>query len=205
MYLLDVSEIPGRAEPNDCYAYCDIIADCHIRDHLVARGEWRGKGPAIVFRSDHIREHYGDHPENFRRGVLEIMLHETAHALPAIPSLPDFEPSPILRKIQADRFARCASTIDDGNAVESCHGAQFIRIAAHLWYRSLAAGFVGAPWNIFSGYRYNLSHPFAYVEALGDELRRMYSATFAEIEATPPPQAFADLWQADFMRLEKAA
>jgi len=171
-----------------------------IRDRLKAAGEWKGQGPCIVVVPEEITKETYDAHFSSRRIFNRVIVHELAHAVPVVSPLEDPEPTEADCIRQLASFREWASTPEpepgempwDGD-----HGDRFIRRALHLYERTCLAGFdvVGA--GLCAGWQYGLSDPRKYFEALGDEPERMREATFAEIEATDPPAAFAELFAAD--------
>lgn len=184
--LMQPPELPC---PRDTSAYCILGRNIRMRDYLLARGKWRGWLPSLVVVEE------TDDLETF----LGLLLHELAHALPFV-ELEDIEPTAADRAMQ-DLVALCWQTFDpyEAFAIEPWlgHEWQFIRRCLHLIHR---AGLVGAEIPlpaVFDAGRYGLSGLWRYRNALGDEPQRMTEATFAEIEATPSPEEFTQLFAAD--------
>jgi hypothetical protein len=202
VYLLDSADL-ARPEPTTCFGYASRLLDPAIHEHLLATGQFHG-APAgvIVFATARIRQDASD----FRRAMLEVALHEACHLLPAIPAnlrTAQFGPK-ATAAIEAGHHQLVASPPAGVDVVlREDHGARFIRIAAHVWFRAVALGFVPAAHEMFAGWRYGLSHPFDYVEALEGEPLRMLHEDFATIERTPPPQRFVELWQHDLKALQE--
>ncbi|MEQ8850143.1 hypothetical protein [Botrimarina sp.] len=167
-----------------------------IRQVVKEAGDWIGNGPAIV-----IIEEPAD-----SRDLLATIVHETAHLVPSKKLSEDREPT-AAEMVGAFRMAeRWAETpeIHQGPSGEpwgGAHGIDFIRRALHLHDRALRHGH-DVPFDSLgvAGHYYGLSWAGKYARALGDEPERMRSLTFAEIEATDPPQAFARLFDEDVER-----
>jgi hypothetical protein len=196
VYLIDAADL-GRPVPETCAAYCQLTAkDVAIRDHLIAANRWQGHGTALVFDLAAIEQSTCD----LRATFLAILLHESAHAVlirPAVPE-PDNEPSNLRRMAHETTYRTFANSPTATR--DEHHGAEFIRVLGHLWFRSACRGIVCNFGEMFSPWVYGRDL-HAYVEALGDEPDRLRDATFAEIRATEAPAAFSKLWTTDSERL----
>jgi hypothetical protein len=131
-----------------------------------------------------------------------VLLHEAAHLLPyrAPQPAPDVPESVELAALaewcsDPDRFGYELPRIHP--AWHPGHGREFIRVALHLWWRAALAGVFTDFTRLCGGAVYSLSPAFAYWRALGNEPVLMKDATFAEILATPEPEAFREWWRAD--------
>ncbi|MCE9547386.1 MAG: hypothetical protein K8T25_18095 [Planctomycetia bacterium] len=169
--------------------------------HLESRGAWRGPAPAIVLQLDRLLRECID--------PLATFAHELTHCLPARPIAEPESSAAAVRngqrysilwaELPADRFA------DGPEPWHSDHGDRFIRIFIHVCHRAWEHDFKFLAGGCAAGERYGLSHLLKYAAALDDEPQRLMGSTFAEIEATPVPQAFADLWAADVARYTNGA
>jgi hypothetical protein len=153
---------------------------------------WQGDGQVIVItnRLD-------------RHKIRGTILHEASH--PTIATQPIETLSPELQLMEAE-FMRINSThrsIGDAPVMPNWyrhHGIEFIRRATHLHFRAWRAGYdVGLPMMNVAGWGYDLSPAWLYRRALGDEPRRMWEATLAEITAAPVPIDFQDLFVTDLI------
>lgn len=167
---------------------------------LRAAGRWRGVRPIVVFDEELIDRHAHQHGWSPEKLTTTVFVHELGHCLP-FESLPD----PVAQDIEPDQTtldrsaARYRRFVDAPPRPEpwAGHGHEFIRRALHLWWRADQAG-CKIPLSILGcGRAYGLSHAREYLRALGNEPARMHDATFAEIEATPPPAEFVELFESD--------
>lgn len=160
-----------------------------LRDHLCKVGQWQGWRPAIIFI---------DQPADPSE-LLGLALHELAHALP-FEELADVEPTAEDRQKQ-EEFLLAWQSIDPTPLLQATpwlgHATPFVRRALHLVYRAaLLRREVGLPCVMDCG-TYRLSGLWKYRRALGDEPKRMAGCSFREIEETPMPVAFRELFEAD--------
>lgn len=195
LYLFDSKDL-AKPEPA-CLAYASRFLHPLERQWLEDNGQFAGPPSGVItFCTDAIRAA----AENFNRCLLEIALHEICHLLPA--------PTEIER---AAKFGpRMTAAIEEGHrqlvesppagideVLKEDHADRFCRVAAHVWFRAAALGIIPAAHHMFAGWKYGLSHPHQYLEALGDEPLRLLHEDFATIEKTPQPAAFKALWEAD--------
>jgi hypothetical protein len=181
--------------PIDTAAYTIRGRHIELRQHLVDRGEWQGNGSMIVLV---------DPPED-RRDFLALVLHETAHCLPAT-FLPDAEPTPEQQEKQERSFLLWAKAdpLTENVVTWRGHGVRWIRRVLHLHYRALWQGVVlPLAWLSCAGPAYGLSPIWRYVEALGAEPFKFRSYPFREIEANPPPAEFTSLFLEDTQEKSK--
>lgn len=172
-----------------------------LRSHLQQIGQWRGWGPIIIFI---------DTPD-VREQFLGTGLHELAHVLPVPPVYyEDFEPIPELAQLQALMLAKLAlktaeQVLSDGVPWHD-HDSRFIRRVLHLRHRLKVAANIEIPLPMLTaaGLRYQLSGLWRYSTALGNEPAQMLDRTFAEIEQTPPPAKFIDLFVNDVLAWTKS-
>jgi hypothetical protein len=135
-------------------------------------------------------------PGAFESAVLNVLVHEVAHAVP--PQKIIYEPvdTPRARELQLVRMQRVWSTPDAEPGTQAdCHDAKFIRRAIHLWIRATLAGWT-VPLQRLFGSLYQ-SHEWVYLTLLLKEAVDVRQATFTQIEATSPPAGFVEQWQAD--------
>ncbi|MDX1945245.1 MAG: hypothetical protein SFU86_07550 [Pirellulaceae bacterium] len=202
LYLLDRAELT-RPWPNDCLAYCGPT-DKFSCDYLAAKNKWHGHGVLIAVDFTRFAE---DHPENRRWAFLNLFLHELAHGVPAPPpraETDDAEIAALLTRLESERYERAAAQAEKTmNETDSDHGFRFLRTVIHLWYRALTSGFFGHL-DAIMGPMYGIASMARYVEALGDEPRRMFAETFGHIQATKPPAAFSALWTNELSRAKRS-
>ncbi|QDT74430.1 hypothetical protein [Lacipirellula limnantheis] len=132
-----------------------------------------------------------------------VLIHELGHVAAVKP----VEWSPIDREfIGADmpafrsRLLAKSANIPEPpiDAPDAHHGARFLRATLHVYGRAQQLGIeavlseiVGAVGNGW------LSPEVDYLRVLQGEIHAMRGESFATILATPPPEAFSELWQAD--------
>lgn len=216
LYVLLDAELPAELRAADGPAgYTTRHLDLILRPTLERRGRWRGRGPAMVVVPDALAAGLGHLTRPARRRgfipeMLGTVLHELAHVLDLGPSR---GPEPSANFI---RFAALALEAELHGVTEPTNGprsdvpwhrheAAFIRTAVHLAYRARAQGVHMPPEDVFDATEYGLSPTRRYAAALGDEPARLAGCDFATIRATPPPVAFAELWQADVQRWKSQA
>lgn len=189
---------PGMPKPFNIGAYADTsysLGAPLVRDSLIASNQWRGPGPTIVY---------------INPPTLGVTMHELAHMLPLKDEYPeDREPTAGNRRFEAKAAAAWAS-----GAIEPIdprqpwfgHEADWIRYTFHVWWRATNLhGFRVHPVKLcVAGKRYGLSHARGYLEALGDEPKRLQASTFKEIQAIEPPAEFSELFEQDVLRWKAA-
>jgi hypothetical protein len=182
----------GFPSVGDTVAFTSGACNFMFRDALIAEGRWRGPGTAVAFCKAMERE-----------VALGMMLHEIAHCLPFVDPPMDCATVPTMRIVQmelaASQLARPLGDSLDKPRWYKGHGFAFIRNCVHLHFRAWQLGFeIALPSLEFADSQYDLSPPWRYMRACGDEPRRMQAATFADIVAQNPPAEFRQLWLADF-------
>ena len=166
-----------------------------LRDALIADNRWRGPGAMIVFCHDNPREK-----------LWGTTCHELAHRLPVATFGPDVPPTPLDREREhanAEKFSveECYNGEQNRPGWWLHHGMAFVRTAIHLHTRAWSAGFeVPLPAVHCAGRGYDLSEAWKYKSALGDEPRRMLTASFSEILSIKAPEDFIELFHDDCRR-----
>lgn len=149
-----------------------------------------------------------------RRGflpeMLGMVLHELAHVLDLGPRRGPEPSASFIRFVTLALKAELHGVTEPTNSPRSDvpwhrHEAAFIRNAVHLAYRAWAHGVHMPPEDVFDANEYGLSPTRRYAATLSDEPARLAGCDFATIRATPPPAAFAELWQADVQRRKSQA
>jgi hypothetical protein len=196
LYVLNAAAT-GRPEPASCRGTSTRHCDSGIRDTLIDNGAWRGPGPMIVLDLTRILADVGE--DDFRGDVLQIFLHELAHILPADPVVADSEPSELTRRIDRELHAEfCEAACSVGaNLVDKFHDGAFVRRCCHLWWRAITSDFAIPLPGLCAGFPYQQHPTAACFAALAGECSALEFKTFAEIEATPPPSLFAEIWEFD--------
>lgn len=193
-----VAETLGLADA--CDGYTTPSLDLYLRDAIGPA--WRGRGPCLVVNDLVLT---ADVPEDLEPYFLATAIHELAHILER-PCLfrdrPQAEPNRltfealVLARIVTETLPEAAQA-----AEILSHGDRFIRAALHLCHRAARVGEPIALPLVCAGWRYGLSHAYAYRAALGDEPTRLADAAIRDVLATPPPEPFARLWVDDLSHL----
>ncbi len=181
--------------------------DLILRPTLEHQRRWHGRGPAILLDPAAIAASLARRPRSARRRTFPVVatavvLHELAHIIAAGPR-DDAAPEPGLIEfgrlvLAADLTGTVPPTSGPDAAVPWFgHEWPFIRLTMHLAYRAEALGYGLAATDIFDAAAHGLSFSRLYMAALGDEPQRLADRPITTIGRVPPPQAFADLWQAD--------
>jgi len=187
LYVLNQpGELPA---PKDTRGY-HVGGPCApMQQYLKGKGDWRGPGPAIVFVT----------PDLTREEAVVLFLHELAHALPYSPPLPVVAITDDALGAGRDALQAWCDDPEPDDAsrpqwIVGNHHQNFHRIALHLWWRAALLGEVVPFDGLCGGRHYDLSPPYMYWRAIGNEPIKMQHATFAEILASDPPKLFRDLW-----------
>jgi hypothetical protein len=141
-------------------------------------------------------------PSAIRATFLETVAHEVGHIVREawIPSLSDPEDIPARVTARVERFASVGLAPDNKARREAWfhHDAPWIRSYLHVSHRLERA--LGLPCVPSFSPCYGLSSAWKYESAFGDEPQRLGHIPSPEIHATPPPEAFVQLWKADVRR-----
>jgi hypothetical protein len=180
--------------PDDCcgLALPEIVAP-QVVDLLRAAGKWTGPGPVVVLDLAAIEE---DAPRgHVEHATFAVACHEYAHLLPARPVLVTSD-TPELRAAHVELIEQFRAAPIPPIEADPSHDLAFIRRYCHLIVRATDACW---PIHVRGGWG---SFPLgmcaeSYLAAVADEARLMRDWSFARIEATPPPQALVDRWEAD--------
>jgi len=189
LYLVFASDLAVLSDYIDpsCDAVCGRHLDLELRSHLESRGQWQGRGAAIIARDD------------VGNGALAgLILHELGHILDA--SLDLSEP---------ESFSHIERLLEISAAVREfwnqsptdlpawfAHEAVWLRNCIHLHARFEAAG-MSVPLPLVIPGHYGISSCWKYHAELGDEPKRLERESFATIRNTKPPREFSDLWCRD--------
>ncbi len=190
------------------------FVDIAFQERLSECGKWRGRGPAIVLDDvsllNDVNQSRADPSiaaKQFRQLVHGVLLHELAHVLDKPIDLT--EPTSLeaeLATVAVTKWCKAPPKPKTAVAPFVGHTGTWIRNAVHLAYRAQQMGVTVPLTTIVNSVFYELSWPWEYRAALGDEPARMANASFAEIRETKPPNNFIDLWRSDarkwFMEIE---
>ena len=195
LYVVDGSIFDGLEIRRDVLAW-PTPGGNGLRDCASDIGsDWKGTGAAhLSFRR---RDRRKCKPEYFRDGVLNTLIHETGTSLAAIAADPeddlaDLFDVPRFASGRHERESRPTHSRPEPGSAEDFHG-EIRRIATHLWAVPVvrmehpAAGLYGSAC-------ITLVQPPHFVATLLREIVEMRDATFAEILAHDPPEAFTELW-----------
>lgn len=196
LYVVPQSSLPTQCGSGDgCFAYTTPSLDLYLREHIPG---YRGRGPCMVVNDLALAEDIDE--EDLAWQTLVTVLHELAHILdrPALfEERAGVDPNRLLFESLVVANASASPPRVDIPLYHG-HEAGFIRIALHLCFRARQLGYDIYHGVICGGHRYGLSHASRYLEALGDEPARCSGTLFRDIKTVTPPEAFSQLWAADF-------
>jgi hypothetical protein len=196
VYTLDAADLQGTMPRADCMAWHTGF-NHDIRQWLIDRHEWRGILPVVVIDVEAIRGGAADVPFTWTTLAHQVFVHELAHAVPYF----DCGGRDIPREPTAERLERHREHYAKWAANPTTllpwagHDDWFTRAALHLRHRAIAEGFDIPLHGLCAGWGYAMSPAWVYAEALGDEPERLANCSFDEIEATPAPAAFTELFE----------
>jgi hypothetical protein len=189
-YLVRQADLPGLPVPVETRAYCQQQPSPATTQALRDADLWRRPAPVIIFV-----EPLTDRLEAYGR-----FLHELTHILPFSPVV---ERPTTPAELSADT-ASVAAWAAEGNADMGLprwaphHGRHYLRIVSHLWHRTLDLCCLDVPKRYILHWEYDLLPLSAYIDVLMPELRSTDPNTpFADILATPEPDAFRVLFNQD--------
>jgi hypothetical protein len=182
--------------------------DLALRPQLEAAGEWQGEGVAIIVDAERLcSEALSD--GDAERIITGVVLHELCHWVDRLD-----RPDPV--RSSPDPYAMFAEFCDKLKTPPTVapafppvllgHGEEFIRLAAHAWYRAAhGGGMILRPIylrfaNDYPGLEM-LDSASDYIEALGDEPELCEGIALRRIIASKPPEAFTALWNATLIKL----
>ena len=183
LYLVDGADLyPERFAC--AIAHRDGLAT--VRRFLEGTGEWCGPGPIISFLQPLST-----------LGRVAVLTHELAHVLPATPCADVPATDESIAKA-ANYIAFASDSAPDHPRWSPSHGREFVRILIHCWWRlAMHCEIVVPIQDTFHAHSYDLTCIQWYQVALGAEPIKMQHAGFAEIVATPEPEDFVGMWNAD--------
>lgn len=190
----------------------DLIARPYIRN-------WQGRGPAFAVNdialtvdANSFLGYRASRPDEARRwfdaAAREIALHEVAHILdrgvergePPAPELMEA----VRQAINGD--VKATVSHEPPVHADPFHGPRWMRAALHVtWRHNQRTGRVVSYESVLTPWNSGLSPAWDYYAALGNEPERMADQTFGEILSSPLPAAFAELWESDIKKLQRAA
>ena len=185
LYVLNAAELPWLPPAaGDClgFAIPDFV-DCNVVDALGDR--WQGAGPVIILQ-----------PCDFRPKLLQTMLHELGHVLPAkCPAdMRDLVDDPAKFKTWQHQKLAVGLALPDlpmGDP-DDCHDHRFVRRCLHLFTRATAAGYDVPLHGLFQ--LPTMTWPAHFLPLVLREAQVMRGHRFSEIEQTPAPEDFLAMW-----------
>lgn len=186
LYMLRAGDYP-MLRGVDAYAPHRITAVWRSRLENII--QWRGNGQLVILGNSVA--------QMTREETLGVVLHECCHLLPHCEPLDC--PEPTLEAIRASLTHASELSLTDNPAATASpwgvwHGADFHRIACHVWARAWTLGYHLHPDSLRAGDFFGLPKLGVFVQSLGDELRTMADLPFQEILQAPMPPMFAWLW-----------
>lgn len=202
-YVADLSDLPADQRPADLLG---VTSPVHDVAHKPGLGErWAGRGPAVSIAAARLyagalQDAAGN--ESFACELVEgraiaVCCHELAHVLegPFDASLSADELFGVAVGDMMRRYA--AGDVPPPRVPWQGHDGQWLRMLAHVVYRTEALIGHRLPGSWLSQHDYGLSPLHTYRRALVDEVEAMAGASFAEIRTTRPPASFVRLWRGD--------
>ena len=192
LYVMKAEEHPIEWLPH-WLAIFSPLADLKAQPTLESLGLWSGRGCCIIVRDD-----FETWSTRCQCGTL---LHETAHAIEHIIQGDAFPPlaelSPVAREMLDGSESELlrAEGIDRNDLIRSQHGADFTRLAMHLYWRARSEMYLTASDLQFLHGAYSLS-PDRYddvVASLSHELARSRNLNLTRLRQAPA--AFLALFQ----------
>ena len=192
LYVLRNDEHPIEWSP-EWMACFSPLADLKAQPTLESLGLWNGRGCCVTVRND-----FESWSTRCQCGTL---LHETAHAIEHIIQGDAFPPlaelSPVAREMLDGSESELlrAEGIDRNDLIRSQHGADFTRLAMHLYWRARSEMYLTASDLQFLHGAYSLS-PDRYddvVASLSHELARSRNLNLTRLREAPA--AFLALFQ----------
>ena len=192
LYVMKAEEHPIEWLPH-WMAIFSPLADLKAQPTLESLGLWSGRGCCIIVRDD-----FETWSTRCQCGTL---LHETAHAIEHIIQGDAFPPlaelSPVAREMLDGSESELlrAEGIDRNDLIRSQHGADFTRLAMHLYWRARSEMYLTASDLQFLHGAYSLS-PDRYddvVASLSHELARSRNLNLTRLRQAPA--AFLALFQ----------
>lgn len=161
-----------------------------IQKHLERCGEWRGYHPCVVLNPS---------PHAEPQEVLGLFTHELSHVATCGLEEPTVETLEFNYKMYLQfTEASPGSPTDVFLPPYAGHESDFIRRALHLHSRIIGAGHALRLSELsVAGPRYGLSNILDYCEALDDEPYQLRNESLKQIELTPPPKPFSELYESD--------
>ena len=190
MYLLKASEAATDWQPH-WMAVFSQLADLQVQSTIESLGLWSGRGCCIQVRDDFST--WSNRPQ------LGTLLHEAAHAIEYLiqPDALATELTPIAREwLETGESKMLADAgIDRNDLIRSQHGADFVRLSMHLYWRARSEMHIVAADLQFLHAIYSLP-PGRYddvVASLSHELARSRNLNLTRLREAPA--AFLELFQ----------
>lgn len=174
--------------------------DLTLRSMLEEEGRWNGPGVCVVVDA-FMCFAVSAHDDDGLREVVGVTLHELAHWLdmPGVAEYPsdDYSYPQFVACCEERSSVACASP--EYPPFFLAHGEEFIRLAAHLWYRAGHGGGMHLqPRSLAFGNSYPglecLPSPLEIIDSLRDELELFDDFPLRRVAALPQPAEFTALW-----------
>lgn len=201
--LYFVRRLPEWPVWQGAIAWAAKFRDVVVEDYLRKSNQWRGNGNVVVFDIEGIERAHVD--DGLSGGMLGLVVHEVGHLLP-LRKFTDMEaPAPHIVERAAELHHQLASEPLPSGLPPWCggHDYQFVRRVIHLSCRAWELGYEFLAAYLAAGEQYGMSPIAHYAYQLRDEPYQMLGASFAEIEASPLPDAFMQIWRKDREAWEK--
>lgn len=210
LYVVDAdsSGLPAEFMLYGCHGLYSPWFDVGLSSWLRDRGEWRGRGPAVLLNTGSLRREAADDAggdqaladELYPGRLLATFVHEVAHVLELPADRTEYVD---LRAASREATAALRTyhvTDCEPSAPWIGHDATWVRLLCHVVYRveTLTGLPLPGPW-LCDPHRYRLSLFGNYQFTLADEPERLQDQTFETIKAGAPPAEFISLWRSDVL------
>jgi hypothetical protein len=209
LYIVFASELPEEFRPrSENFGLTSKWLDLNLQSHL----DWRGRGPAIVLNDLAMRaeahEAAADDPklveQLIRQRLVAVALHEAAHVIDRPADYAQPVSKPVVRFARESVLAFCRGAPSIGLPYPWYgHEHAFIRTLLHLVHRAEQHVGQRVPLSLcFSSDTYELSSPWAYHHALGNEPQRFHQLSLSLVKDLPAPPPFVELFNSDVARYQ---
>lgn len=183
-----------------------------LKAWLIEHDRWQGRGYALIINDELIRdvrrEQIGDDADKepgllaqlCDQMIVATLVHELAHRLEY--TCPYIE-SDELRAVElTETYCRTSERLSIESQLPSWlhHDARWVRIVLHCQYRAAQLGHRIPLSLLIDSQRFELSSPYKYKTAIGDEPQRLVNESFEQIRSVRPPIEFVRTWDDDVQR-----
>lgn len=203
LYVVRYSDADPYFRPPSAGAWTAGLLDEWLRPKLEQRGQWRGRGPAML-----IRDPAAGLPG--LNSFLHLVVHELAHRLERPRALLEIVDSALVEQVATvvynspDLATRPTAVTFASPSLPpwTDHALPFLRACSHLVHRGQSQGFFCSMSGIQSGGRiYGLSPGEAYSHLFADECAAWQRRSIIAIQAEPLPAKVLELWKQDTKHL----